>query len=59
MKLRDNLCGHLCFPFMTLALNDLLNFSINLIDDNNKQIEFVSNEKKISILNFKIDVSLK
>ena len=36
----------LCFPFMTLTLNDLLNFSINLIDDNNKQIEFASNEKK-------------
>ena len=31
---------HLCFPFMTLTLNDLLNFSINLIGDNNKEIEF-------------------
>ena len=41
MKLWDNLCGHLCFPFMTLTLNDLLNFSINLIDDNNKQIESI------------------
>ena len=37
---------HLCFLFMTLTLNDLLNFSINLIDDNNKEIEFASNEKK-------------
>ena len=36
---------HICFPFMTLALSDLLNFSKNLVDDNNKQIELVSNEK--------------
>ena len=43
---------------MTLTFNDLLNFSINLIDDTNKQIELASNEKKISILNFKIDVFL-
>ena len=50
---------HLCFPFMTLTLNDLLNFSINLIDDHNKQITFEENEKKISILNFKTNVFLK
>ena len=37
---------HLCFPFVTLALTDLLNFSKNLVDDNYKQVEFVSNEKK-------------
>ena len=37
---------HLCFPFMTLSLNDLLNFSINLIDDHNKQITFEENAKK-------------
>ena len=44
---------------MTLTLNDLLKFSINLIDDNNKEIEFASNKKKIIILNFKTDVFLK
>ena len=44
---------------MTLTLSDLLNFSINLIDDHNKQITFEENEKKISILNFKTDVFLK
>ena len=49
----------MCFPFFTSTLNDLLNFSINLTDDINKQIEFASNEKKISILNFEIDVFLK
>ena len=37
---------HLCFPFMTLTLNDLLNFNINLIDDQNKQITFEENKKK-------------
>ena len=44
---------------MTLALNDLLNFNINLIVGNNKEIEFASNEKKVNILDFKIDVFLK
>ena len=47
---------HLCCPFTSTSLNDFLSFSINLIDDSNKQIEFRNNEKKISILNFKIDV---
>ena len=50
---------HLCFPFTTLTLNNLLNFSINLTDDHNKQITFEENEKKVSILNFKTDVFLK
>ena len=47
---------HLCFPFTTTSLNDLLSFSISLIGDSNKQIEFGNNEKKISTLNFKTDV---
>ena len=50
---------HLCFPFMTSSLNDLLNFSINLIDNHNQQINFGSDEQKISILNFKVDVFKK
>ena len=37
---------HLCFPFMTSTLNDLLNFSMNLIDDHNKQITSEENKKK-------------
>ena len=44
---------------MTSSLNDLLDFSINLISDSNKAIEFNSGEKKISILSFKIEVFLK
>ena len=50
---------HLSFSFKILPLNDLLNFSINLIDDDNKSIKFNSGEQKISILNFKIEVFLK
>ena len=42
-----------------LSLNNLLNFSINLIDGNNKTIEFNTGETKISILNFKTEVFLK
>ena len=50
---------HLCFPFSTRTLNDLLSFSINLLDDNNKEITFEDNQKKISILNFKINVFVR
>ena len=49
----------LCFPFVTSTLNDLSKFSINLIDDNNKDITFEDKEKKISILNFQINVFQK
>ena len=37
---------HICFLFTTKTLNDLLNFSINLLDDNNKQITFGEKKKK-------------
>ena len=35
---------HLSFSFKTQSLNDLLNFSINLIGDDNKSIKFSSGE---------------
>ena len=44
---------------MTSSLNDLLNFNINLIDGHNQQINFESEEQKINILDFKIDVFKK
>ena len=47
---------HLPFSLKTLFLDDLLNFSINLIDDDNKSIKFNTGEQNISILNFKIEV---
>ena len=50
---------HLGFFFMTSSLNDLLNFSINLIVHKSKQINFTSGETKITILNLKIDDFLK
>ena len=55
---RERLADTFAFR-QTLTLNDFLKFSINLIDDNNKEIEFASNKKKFIILNFKIDVFLK
>ena len=50
---------YLCFLFVTSTLNDLLSFHINLIDDNNKDIKFRDNLRKINILNFQIDVFQK
>ena len=56
---KKNYGRHLCFPFSTKTLNDLSSFSIYLLDDYNKEITFEDNEKKISILNFKIDVFVR
>ena len=50
---------YLCFLFVTSTLNDLLSFHINLIDDNNKDIKFKDNLRKINILNFQVDVFQK
>ena len=50
---------HLCFPFSTKILNDLLSFRIYLLYDNNQEITFEGNEKKISIRNFKIYVFVR
>ena len=47
------------FSFLTRSLNDLTSFIIYLQDDQNKEIEFNSGEKKINILNFQIDVYLR
>ena len=41
-----NSSRHLCFPFPTKTLNDLLSFSTYLIDYNNEEITFKNNEKK-------------
>ena len=47
------------FSVLTRSLNDLTSFIIYLQDDQNKEIEFNSGEKKINILNFQIDVYLR
>ena len=49
----------LCFPFLTKTLNDLLNFSIYLLDDNNKKNCLKTMKKKIGIVNFKTDVFIQ
>ena len=54
-----NKSKHLYFSFKTFSLNNLLDFSINLIHENNKPLELNIGETKISILNFKIEVFLK
>ena len=51
--------NHLCFPFVMKSLNDLVSFSIYLIDDDNKELTFTSGKNKISILNFQIDAFLR
>ena len=50
--------SHLCFPFITRSFNNLTNFSVFLQDDSNNKIEFESDEQKISIFNFQIDIFL-
>ena len=50
---------HFCFPFKTLSLNNLLSFSIYLIDDSNKSIKFTNDENEISILYFNTDIFSK
>ena len=50
--------SHICFPLVTRTFSDLTSFTITLQDDQNKKIEFESGEKKISILNFQIDIYL-
>ena len=49
---------HLAFPFKALSLKNLLSFSIFLIDENNKEIEFAEGENKINTVNLIINVFL-
>ena len=53
-----NNSNHICFPFVTRTFSDLTSFTILLLDDQNKKIEFKTGEKKVSMLNFQIDVYL-
>ena len=47
---------HLAFEFDTTSLNTLLNFSLNLIDQNGKEITFLATEQKVHALNFTIQI---
>ena len=51
--------SHLCFPFVTRSLNDLLSFSIYLHTIKIKKYNLIRVRKKVSVLNFQIDLFLK
>ena len=48
--------NHIAFAFTTKIISDLLNFSVTLVDGSGKDIRFPSYEKKIPIINFKIQI---
>ena len=55
-ELKNEKSGHFSFSFKTTNLADLSSFSIYLIDCDNKKNRFCQRRKKISLLNFKIDI---
>ena len=48
--------SHIAFAFTTKIFSDLLNFSITLVDSDGNNINFPKTEKKISIVNFIIQI---
>ena len=48
--------NHLTFIFTTKNFSDLLNFSVTLVDGRNNIIKFPTDEKKIPIIDFKIQI---
>ena len=48
--------AHFAFPFTTKNISDLLNFSVTLVDGSGQNIKFPSDEKKLPIINFKIQI---
>ena len=47
---------HLAFSFKTTAPSELLEFSCKLLDDKAKPIKFASDEQKVPIFDFTIDI---
>ena len=47
---------HLSFEFDTTSFHNLLDFSLNLIDQNGKEITFLATEQKVPTLNFTIQI---
>ena len=47
---------HIAFAFTTKNISDLLNFSVRLVAGNGENKKFPSTEKKIPIINFKIQI---
>ena len=48
--------NHLAFSFITKNISDLLQFSVTLLDGAGKEITFPSNERKLPIITFKIQI---
>ena len=48
--------NHLAFSFITKNISDLLQFSVTLLDGAGKKITFPSNETKLPIITFKIQI---
>ena len=46
---------HFSYSFLTKNKNDLLNFTIQLIDSNSKDIEFIDGKNKFLTINFLIE----
>ena len=47
---------YFAFAFETINLNDLLNFQLNLLDEEAKPIKFTPNKRKIPALTFSIQI---
>ena len=47
---------HIAFAFTTKNISDLLNFSVRLVAGNGENKKYPSTEKKIPIINFKIQI---
>ena len=47
---------HLSFEFDTTSFHNLLDFNLNLIDQNGKEITFLTTEQKVPALNFTIQI---
>ena len=48
--------SNFAFTFTTRNISDLLNFTVILLDGNGKEIKFPANEKKVPIIDFKIQI---
>ena len=49
---------HLSFEFDTTSFHNLLDFRLNLLDQNGKEITFLTTEQKVPALNFTIQIIL-
>ena len=47
---------HLSFEFDTTSFHNLLDFNLNLLDQNGKEITFLTTEQKVPALNFTIQI---